>query len=269
MSDGHTMAQLDDPQLKIDVSFQPVSGITSLEAGPAPSCVPSEVSVWGVILDGSPTCLDRCLGWLNQDERIRAERFVRDEDRRRFIFAHGCVRSILGRYLDMDPARIEFLHGDSGKPSVSHVCIDGLPMSFNLSHAGGRALIAISRGREVGIDLEHVRAEVEVEKLAGRYFAHSERVVINGLEQQDRGARFFRYWVCKEAVLKAQGLGLQALSQCEILLGTNGISAEVVVPLGSQLKNNWNVRLLACGEGWEAAVVSEGTDWIVQTALGR
>ena len=80
-------------------------------------------------------------------------------------------------------------------------------------------------------------------------------------------ARFFRFWVSKEAVLKAQGIGLQALSQCEILLGADGVGAEVVVPVGSPLQNNWRVRFLSCGEGWEAAVAAQGLDWIAQCGL--
>jgi hypothetical protein len=68
-------------------------------------------------------------------------------------------------------------------------------------------------------------------------------------------------------VLKAQGIGLQALHQCEILLGTERVDPEVLAPEGSPLHNNWRVRLLSCGEGWEAAVAAQGRDWVVQCGL--
>ena len=84
--------------------------------------------------------------------------------------------------------------------------------------------------------------------------------------QEQRAARFFRYWVAKEAVLKAQGIGLGALSQCEILLGADGVGAEVLVPVGAPLQDNWKIRLLSCGEGWEAAVAAQGVDWVVRDA---
>ena len=87
--------------------------------------------------------------------------------------------------------------------------------------------------------------------------------------EERRAAMFFRYWVAKEAVLKAQGIGLQALSQCEILLGADGDSAAVRVPPGSLLHGLWRVRFLSCGEGWEAAVSAEGVDWVVESGVIR
>jgi 4'-phosphopantetheinyl transferase len=135
-----------------------------------------------------------------------------------------------------------------------------------MSHAHGRALIAVSEGLEVGVDLERIRLDVEVAKLSERYFAPSEHAAIMQSAQEQRATRFFRYWVAKEAVLKAQGIGLSALSQCEILLGVDGVGAEVLVPAGSPIQGNWGVRLLACDEGWEAAVAARGTDWVVQCA---
>jgi 4'-phosphopantetheinyl transferase len=136
-----------------------------------------------------------------------------------------------------------------------------------MSHAHGRALIAVSKGREVGVDLERIRSDVEVAKLSKRYFAPSEQVSIMELAQEQRAPRFFRYWVAKEAVLKAQGIGLRALSQCEIIWGTDAAGAEILVPDGSPLQNNWRVRLLSCDEGWEAAVAAQGGDWTVQGSL--
>ena len=107
-----------------------------------------------------------------------------------------------------------------------------------------------------------IRSDVEVAKLSKRYFAPSEHATIMQSTQEQRATRFFRYWVAKEAVLKAQGIGLLALSQCEILLGADGVGAEVLVPVGSPLQDNWRVRLLSCGEGWEAAVAAQGvTGW--------
>jgi 4'-phosphopantetheinyl transferase len=263
------MAHSKGQHSEIGLVFHPVSEVVSLDGWHTPACEVSAVYVWGVILDGSPSCLDRCLQWLDQDERARAGRFVREEDRRRFILAHGCVRALLGRCVGVDPARVEFQRGVAGKPSVNQLSSGEPPLSFNLSHAYGRALIALSRGREVGVDLERVRADVEAEKLADRYFAPSERDQIRRMAQQDQGPMFFRYWVSKEAVLKAQGIGLQALSQCEILMAADGVGAEVLVPVGSPLQDNWKIRLLSCGEGWEAAVAAQGMDWVAQCGLVR
>ena len=174
---------------------------------------------------------------------------------------------MLSRYLGIGPDVLELYRRDAGKPSLMMELGCQPAITFNMSHAHGRALIAVSKGQEVGVDLERIRSDVEVAKLSKRYFAPSEQASIMELPQEQRAAKFFRYWVAKEAVLKAQGIGLRALSQCEIILGADGAGAEVLVPSGSPLQNNWRVRLLSCGEGWEAAVAAQEVDWVAQCGL--
>ena len=168
---------------------------------------------------------------------------------------------MLSRYLLIGPDDIELSRSEAGKPFVKMELRGESAVTFNMSHAHGRALIAVSKGQEVGVDLERIRLDVEVAKLSERYFAPSEHAAIMQSAQEQRVTRFFRYWVAKEAVLKAQGIGLSALSQCEILLELDGVGAKVLVPAGSSLQGNWGVRLLSCDMGWEAAVAARGTDW--------
>jgi 4'-phosphopantetheinyl transferase len=156
---------------------------------------------------------------------------------------------------------------EAGKPSLVRIRKDQPTISFNMSHAHGRALIAVSKGQEIGVDLERVRSDVEAEKLSQRYFAPSEHATIMRLAQEQRAARFFRYWVAKEAVLKAQGVGLRALSECEVIMSVDGIGAEALVPTGVLLQDDWRIRFLSCGEGWEAAVAAQGVDWVAQCGL--
>ena len=222
------------------------------------------IHVWGFSLNGSLSFVERCRFWLSEDERGRADRFISQQDQRRFVLAHGGLRAVLGRYLGVGPDAVELDRSEAGKPFVRKEWRGQSPITFNMSHAHGRALIAVSKGREVGVDLERIRSDVEVVKLSKRYFAPSEQASIMELAQEQRAPRFFRYWVTKEAVLKAQGIGLRALSQCEIILGADGVGAAILVPAGSPLQNNWRVRLLSCDEGWEAAVAAQGVDWAVQ-----
>lgn len=222
------------------------------------------VHVWSFSLDGSLSFLEQCRSWLSEDERGRAARFIRRQDHVRFVLAHGGLRAVLSRYLRIDPDDVELSRREAGKPFVTRELRGQSVITFNLSHAHGRALIAVSKGQEVGVDLERIRSDIEVAKLSERYFAPSEHTMIMQLPQTQRAARFFRYWVAKEAVLKAQGIGLRALGRCEILLGADGVHAEVLVSAGSPIEPNWSVRLLSCDEGWEAAVAARGINWVVQ-----
>lgn len=249
------------------ISFHSIEHLTGFERQGHTSLEPKAVHLWGIELDGSPCCLERCAQWLDEEEQQRAARLVREADRQRYVLAHGGLRAVLSRYLGIGPDVIEMCRSEAGKPSLTRALRGQPAITFNMSHAQGRALIAVSKGKEVGVDLERIRSDVEVAKLSERYFSSSEHATIMQTAEEQRPARFFRYWVSKEAVLKAQGIGLQALSQCEILMGADGVGAEVLVQAGSPLQGNWNIRLLSCGEGWEAAVAAQGVDWIVQCGL--
>jgi len=246
------------------IQFQSIEYLASSERQGHTNLEPNAVHLWGVELDGSPGCLEQCTQWLDEEERHRAARLIRDEDRQRFVFAHGGLRVVLSRYLEVSSGMIEIRRSEGGKPFLGRELQRRFSIMFNMSHSQGRMLIAVSKGQEVGVDLERIRSDVEVAKLSERYFAPSEHVLMMRLNQDERAPRFFRYWVSKEAVLKAQGVGLQGLSECEVLLGADGLGAEILVPFGSRIQNNWTVRRLWCGEGWEAAVAAQGKDWAVR-----
>jgi 4'-phosphopantetheinyl transferase len=249
------------------ISFQSVERLTGAKWQGHTSLELNAVHLWGIELDGSPHCLERCARWIDEEEQHRAARLVREMDRQCYVLAHGGLRAVLSRYLGLGPDVLELYRSEAGKPSLTRE-LGGQPaITFNMSHAHGRALIAVSKGQEVGVDLERIRSDVEVTKLSERFFAPSEHATIMQSTQEQRAARFFRYWVAKEAVLKAQGIGLRVLNQCEILLGADGVGAEVLVPVGSPLQNNWRIRFLSCGEGWEAAVAAQGVDWVAQCGL--
>jgi 4'-phosphopantetheinyl transferase len=251
------------------ISFRSIEDLTGIEWQGHHSIEMNVIHLWGIDLDGPPRCLDRCSRWLDNEEQHRAARLIREKDRQHYVLAHGGLRAVLSRYLGVGPDAVAMNRNEAGKPSLVRVSKDQPTISFNMSHAHGRALIAVSKGQEIGVDLERVRLDVEVAKLSQRYFAPSEHATIMRLTQEQRAARFFRYWVAKEAVLKAQGVGLRALSQCEVLMSADGIGAEVLVPAGIPLQNDWRIRFLSCGEGWEAAVVAQGVDWVVQCGLAR
>jgi 4'-phosphopantetheinyl transferase len=136
-----------------------------------------------------------------------------------------------------------------------------------LSHAHDRALIAISKAQEVGVDLEFVRSQIEVAKLSERYFTCSEHTAIMQAPEDQLAARFFRYWVAKEALLKAEGIGLRGLAECEIVLGVDGVDTDVQARLGSQFTNPLRVRFLPCESGWAAAVAARNLDSVHQCGL--
>src|SRR4029077_13081267 len=94
-----------------------------------------------------------------------------------------------------------------GKPALSDESGSN-GVKFNASHSDGRLLVAIARGREVGIDVERRRPVADWRGLAGRYFAAAEVAALDRLDEADREQAFFRCWTRKEAYIKAHGLGM-------------------------------------------------------------
>ena len=138
----------------------------------------ADVHVWAFTLRESNAIVEAWTQLLSDDEKLRADRFVRRRDRARWIVAHGVLRHVLGRYCGVDPRAIAFVHGAAGKPSLAPTCANGEPTTFNLTHSHDRALLAVSRGREIGVDLEQVRDDFDPLTIAREFFFGSELAAI-------------------------------------------------------------------------------------------
>ncbi len=136
---------------------------------------------------------------LSPDELARAARYRVEPARVAFVAARAALRRILGERLGVAPAEVPLTVGSHGRPEMP-----GGQISFNVSHSGAIALIAVADGdRRLGIDVEQVRPDTEFRALAERFFHPDEAAAIG-----DRRDAFFRCWTRKEAVVKALGLGL-------------------------------------------------------------
>lgn len=225
----------------------------------------STIAVWPFTLTGSAKAIDAWLQLLDDDERNRANRFMQARHRDQYIVAHGVLRYLLGRYLGLAPASLRFGRGASGKP-----CLVGphAGLAFNLTHSHGRALLAVG-DRQLGVDLEMASANVEIMEIAERYFFGTELADIRSQSSGLQRRAFYRYWVAKEAVLKAEGVGLGfPLDRFAVAFDPGDASrASVHSKDTSQLSDEWWVRMLASEPDWPAAVATRGTDWTLRTCL--
>ena len=143
---------------------------------------------------------------LSADERQRSTRFRVASARHRFVLARTLLRRRLGDSLNVNPTALVFANGERGKP---HMVTPDLarPPHFNLSHSGDVVVLAVSP-TEVGVDVESMREVANAERLARRFFSHTEHEIVHGLKVADRDHAFLRIWTQKEAYLKATGLGV-------------------------------------------------------------
>ena len=219
------------------------------------------VHVWRTATEVSRSRLARFYDLLAADERARAARFARADDRRRYTVARGVLRTLLGRYLSVEPAALEFRYGAHGKPSLA-ASPGGRDVRFNLSHSCGLALHAFAVGREVGVDVERIRPETDVTGVARHSFSPAEVDALMDLPAGQRREAFFNGWTRKEAFIKAHGEGIAlGLSRFDVTLRPGEPAKLLRFDNEPAEAARWSMRALEVGEGYKAALAAEGDGW--------
>jgi len=138
---------------------------------------------------------------LEEIERTKAYKFLTDQHK--FILGRGLLKYLLAKYLNVKIHNIKIIYNLWGKPFIDTK--DRL--YFNISHSGDYALYAFTHCYEVGIDLEYIKVNIALDEMATTVFSKADLIYWETLEKQDKINTFFKYWVYKEAFLKANGKG--------------------------------------------------------------
>jgi len=220
-----------------------------------------EVQLWRVDLEAMAPEETRWQKLLSEEELTRAGRFHFQRDRRGFTAARAMLRSILAAYLGCTPRALNFVYSKKEKPSLGPEHSAG-GIAFNVSHSGGIALLAFSRGRDVGVDVEHLRHDFDLEAIACRFFSAQEQSQLAALPAQVRVDAFFRCWTRKEAYIKATGDGLSLpLSQFDVSLAPGQRDALLATRPDAAEAGKWLLREVPAGSGHVAALCVRGRDW--------
>lgn len=222
-----------------------------------------EIHVWALELKGSPEAHARFTQLLSPEERERAARYYFERDRLGFAFSRGQMRYLLALYCGVAGAALRFVTGESGKPELAPNQSFARAISFNFTHSAGRALLAVSHGPALGVDLESHDRKTDVLALAGRYFFSTEFDAIRSPSSGTPVEAFFRFWTAKEAVIKAQGTGLGAPLDCFRVDPKDDTATAVESLDTAHIDEGWCVRPLPCEQGWSAALVAKGNAWRV------
>ena len=168
-----------------------------------PQLESGDVHLWTVQLDPMPQ--DNVLrDVLSSDERNRAARFHFSEHRALYEQARFALRCIVGAYIAINPAAVQFEYGPYGKPELA----GDNSLRFNLSHSGDLAIVGLAKASPVGVDVERIRPVHEVEGVARRFFRPEEADAVLARNGRERIRAFFRIWTRKESLLKLTGEGL-------------------------------------------------------------
>ena len=221
----------------------------------------ADVHVWRAPLDQPASRILQLANVISADERARAERFYFERDRKHFIVGRGLLRTILGCYLGIESNRLEFWSGSHGKPALAETSARGT-LRFNLSHSQGLVLYAVTRDREIGIDLERIRPIAEAEQIAERFFSARENALFRALPPSQKLEAFFNCWTRKEAYIKAIGDGLaRPLDRFDVSLVPGEPARLLRVEGDSREACRWCLQALTPAAGYAAALAVEGRGW--------
>ena len=222
----------------------------------SPVIWPHETHVWRAKLDVPWSwTFDEAL---TLDDRARADRFRFESDRRRFCVARASLRLVLGRYLKTKASRLQIDSGEYGKPYfVDEKATQGL--RFNLSHSNSLALIAVSRDREVGVDLEYMRAKFVTDEVATHFFSPSELAEFRDVPAHLKTQSFFNCWTRKEAYIKARGEGLYcALDQFDVSVAPHAPAMLLNSRVAPGEVERWRFQDISPAAGYAATLAVEG-----------
>jgi 4'-phosphopantetheinyl transferase len=169
----------------------------------APSySINKSVNVWLIDVVTDSQVIEQLKNSLNEEEVRRASRFAFEKDRNQFITAHGTLRTLLSKCLEITSSEIQFKKDKNKKPQILFPLTS---LKFNISHSENKILISISEV-ETGVDVEMIKPGMEFKELIKTYFSNTEQQKI--LDAAQPAETFYKYWTRKEAVLKASGIGI-------------------------------------------------------------
>jgi len=229
-----------------------------------PAWPDGEVHVWRVPVDWLASSIDGLERTLSADEEQRMRRFRFDDDRKRYLVGRGLLRLLLGRYLELRPQELRFDYTPFGKPHLA-ANVAQRSLEFNVSHSGELLLIAIAAGRAVGVDVEQVRADIEVGAIAAHFFSSNEQDTLGKLATALQIDAFFNCWTRKEAYIKAKGDGLSLpLDQFDVSLMPDEEARLLETRPDPDEARRWRLANLDVADGYKAALAAEGSGWTLR-----
>jgi 4'-phosphopantetheinyl transferase len=182
-----------------------VKNITRQKHLPAHGNHPGEVHIWSHTIHYDDPYMRQAPYLLSQDEMSRAARYHFEKDRRVYESAHVFIRKVLSHYVSIDPALLDLSPIVNKKPQLLNAPFH---IHFNISHAGSRILVAVGFDSDVGVDVERVIGDFDMDGFAEANYHQHEIDELKTLSGDEEAFYFYTIWTRKEAWLKLTGEGV-------------------------------------------------------------
>jgi len=163
------------------------------------------------------------------------------------------LRLLLGAYLDVPGKDIHINRRVKGRPELDSVQSKGA-LDFSVAISGNCYLVGISSGATIGVDLEiAARRAGKPAALARRYFSEAETMALSKFGDEDIHRAFMHTWACKEAIVKANGMGI-ANQLCRFTVDVNPDNPPAVLEMLDDDHSAWQLAIAKPAQGAIAAV---------------
>ena len=174
-----------------------------IESLPSPAAA---AHVWWCPLRATPAEARAWDAVLSPAEQTRATRFGTRLLRTRYVIGRTALRRVLANVLGLQPEQVPIIRGARGRPGLA-----GDPrIDFNVSHTGDVALIGVTDGGRVGVDVERADRTINVDGISRKFLTDNERALLAPMDADAARRTVLTLWTCKEAMSKATGDGLSA-----------------------------------------------------------
>lgn len=206
-----------------------------------------ELRQWQPWLDDAWSLLDA-----QERQRVAQRRFR--EDREALALTYALHRLFVANAIAVPPASVTIGRDADGCPYLPGHELYGRRLHTSLSHADGVAAFALCALGPVGVDIEASMRAGELPGIAASVCHPSELQSLAGFAEPAYSRALLALWVRKEALLKAEGVGLARE------MNSFRANAGEAFPLAGRTRDTaaCSVRLamLDVGERWTAAVAT-------------
>lgn len=202
---------------------------------------------------------------LDEGERKIFDRYAVDSKKIEFLIGRATVKWWIAKSHNLLIDDISLKKTRYGKPYVDYSNLRSINKSayFNVSHTKGLVCVLFGSQENIGIDAEWLGGEyLDVISLV---FQKEEKKFINNLKNIDDKIRHFhKIWTKKEAIVKAQGLGLYkspisfsvpldtgVTNKDDYTIKTFNFLKEYIISIAVENKNSKKIKLKMQEMKWE------------------
>jgi len=165
------------------------------------------------------------------------------------------LRLLLGAYLGVPGKDVRITRSVKGRPELDSMQSQGA-LNFSVARSDGCYLIGINSGATLGVDMEiAARQPGKPMALARRYFSQRETSALSRFKDEDLRRAFMHAWACKEAIVKASGMGI-ANQLCRFSVDVDPDRPPSVVDMMDDDASAWKLAIAEPVRGTIAVVAA-------------